>query len=50
VGGAGGAGGDADPLNPGNGGPGGRGGAGALIDAHEDGIFQGVIEVWADNP
>jgi len=24
--------------------------AGALIDAHEDGIVQGVIEVWADNP
>lgn len=50
VGGAGGAGGNADPLNPADGGNGGRGGAGALIDAHEDGIFQGVIQVWADNP
>jgi hypothetical protein len=28
---------------------GGDGGSGDAIEAHEDGIFQGVIEVWVDN-
>jgi hypothetical protein len=28
---------------------GGDGGNGDAIEAHEDGIFQGVIEVWVDN-
>jgi hypothetical protein len=31
------------------GGNGGQGGDGAAVDAHEDGIFQGVIEIWVDN-
>jgi hypothetical protein len=47
AGGAGGAGGDNDPLNGADGGPGGRGGDGGGINAHEDGIFQGLIGVWA---
>jgi hypothetical protein len=31
------------------GGNGGNGGDGGVVDAHEDGIFQGLIEVWVDN-
>ena len=33
----------------GGGGDGGDGGTGDSVSAHEAGLFQGVIEVWADN-